>query len=369
MLFYAIQALLLSIPLLLLARYNGKFNAFSVLYVLVWTVSVIAIKFRYGNNQDAFYSNDQQYQLEMYARLIRDGIFVAPRQFIADRYVVIVPVRILNVFGFEPLLATKFLQAICVLMLYKVCIKFLLLNSFNVRLYHSIFFTGPLFIFISTLGLRDLEIALAATYFFIGSNIYLRQLSLLSLFLLRPHLAVALIFGWLVAKYLGRFKIAQIYLLLFLITIFSFVVGGTSYFFGANIASGSKLMDPALFQQEIWWRYFSNLVGLQFLTFDERIVDLPILNLIALRLFFIDSFLITICFTLTLLAQKIEFSLMRLQVFISFSFFLGLVAQTEFNSTRQNLPFFSTMGVLALLGLISRSDQKLLTNEFASSKP
>ncbi|MFM8663082.1 MAG: hypothetical protein ACKODI_04450, partial [Acidimicrobiaceae bacterium] len=69
-----------------------------------------------------------------------------------------------------------------------------------------------------------------------------------------------------------------------------------------------------------------------------------------------DSFLIPICFVITLLSQKLEFTLKRIQVFLSFTFFLGLAAQTDFNSTRQNLPFLSTMGVLTLLGLAKRGE-------------
>jgi hypothetical protein len=59
-----------------------------------------------------------------------------------------------------------------------------------------------------------------------------------------------------------------------------------------------------------------------------------------------------------------------MQVFISFTFFLGLAAQTDFNSTRQNLPFLSTMGVLALLGLVKRDGAKTQTglkNSFAKT--
>jgi len=97
---------------------------------------------------------------------------------------------------------------------------------------------------------------------------------------------------------------------------------------------------------------------LQFLAFDDRTVNLSIVNLLSLRLIFIDSFLIPICFVITLLSQKLEFTLNRIQVFLSFTFFLGLAAQTDFNSTRQNLPFLSTMGVLALLGLAKRGESR-----------
>lgn len=60
---------------------------------------------------------------------------------------------------------------------------------------------------------------------------------------------------------------------------------------------------------------------------------------------------------------------MRVQVFLSFTFFLGLAAQTDFNSTRQNLPFLSSMGVLALLGLAKRTNTELqkIDRDFAKT--
>lgn len=358
MLFYSCQALLLGLALLLIARQNGRFSSYSILYVFVWTVSVIAIRLKYGVDQVNFYSSDQQTQLEMYERLLINGLLLSPQQFVADRYLIIVPVRIFDIFGIEPILATKFLQAVCLLLLYRVCTKFLEQNDLKVRLYHAIFFVGPLFIFLSTLGLRDLEIALAATYFFLGQNIYLKQLSLLVLLPLRPHLAVSLAFGWFFIKIFKKFNFRRIYMALIAATFFAFTVGGYGFIIGRNIRDGNAIVAPQIFDQDPWWRFFSNLVGLQFLAFDNRTVNLSIVNLLSLRLVFIDSFLIPICFVITLLSQKLEFTLNRIQVFLSFTFFLGLAAQTDFNSTRQNLPFLSTMGVLALLGLAKRGESK-----------
>ncbi|MFM7493747.1 MAG: hypothetical protein ACKO2A_07550, partial [Acidimicrobiaceae bacterium] len=68
MLFYSCQALLLGLSLLLIARQNGRFSNYSILYVFIWTVSVIAIRLKYGLDQVNFYSSDQQTQLEMYER-------------------------------------------------------------------------------------------------------------------------------------------------------------------------------------------------------------------------------------------------------------------------------------------------------------
>jgi len=358
MLFYSCQALLLGLALLLIARQNGRFSNYSILYVFVWTVSVIAIRLKYGVDQVNFYSSDQQTQLEMYERLLINGLLLSPQQFVADRYLIIVPVRIFDIFGIEPILATKFLQAVCLLLLYQVCIKFLEQNDLKVRLYHAIFFAGPLFIFLSTLGLRDLEIALATTYFFLGQNIYLKQFSFLVLLPLRPHLAVSLAFGWFFIKIFKKFNFKRIYMALIAATFFAFTVGGYGFIIGRNIRDGNAIVAPQIFDQDPWWRFFSNLVGLQFLAFDDRTVNLSIVNLLSLRLIFIDSFLIPICFVITLLSQKLEFTLNRIQVFLSFTFFLGLAAQTDFNSTRQNLPFLSTMGVLALLGLAKRGESR-----------
>lgn len=357
MAFYTFQALILGSALLILARQNGKWRAYSTLYVLVWALAVIAIKFKYGAGQATFYSYDQQTQLEMYDRLLQNGLLLSLQQFVSDRYLIIVPVRLLNIFGIEPILATKFLQAICLLLLYRVCVKFLERNNLTVQLAHAIFFAGPLFIFLSTLGLRDIEIALAATYFFIGQNRHLKQLSLLVLIPLRPHLAVALTFGWLVSKFIKQFQFKKIYVVLTVLTIISFALGGYGYVIGRNLQFGNAVIAPEIFQQSTWWRFFSNLVGLQFLAFDGETLNMSILRLLALRLFFVDSFLVPICFVATLMAQKIEHSLLRVQVFLSFTFFLGLAAQTDFNSTRQNLPFLSTMGVLALLGLLKRNNE------------
>ena len=360
MLFYLCQAILLGLALLLIARQNGKFSNYSILYVFVWTVSVIAIRLKYGVDQVNFYSSDQQTQLEMYERLLINGLLLSPQQFVADRYLIIVPVRIFDIFAIEPILATKFLQAVCLLLLYRVCVTFLEQNDLRVRLYHAIFFVGPLFIFLSTLGLRDLEIALATTYFFLGQNTYLKQFSLLVLLPLRPHLAVSLAFGWLFIKIFKKFNFRRIYVALIVVAFIAFTVGGYGFIIGRNIRDGNAIVAPQIFDQDPWWRFFSNLVGLQFLAFDDRTVNLSVVNLLSLRLIFIDSFLIPICFVITLLSQKLEFSLNRIQVFLSFTFFLGLAAQTDFNSTRQNLPFLSTMGVLALLGLVKRGDNATL---------
>ena len=49
---------------------------------------------------------------------------------------------------------------------------------------------------------------------------------------------------------------------------------------------------------------------------------------------------------------------MRTTVFYSFLFFYGLISQTDWNSSRQNIPFFVSMGLLAVVGIETRRQAK-----------
>lgn len=358
MAFYAVQAIILGLILMLFARRDGKFDTYQLLYAIVWTLAVITIKQQYGLDQANFYSGDQEVQLQMFAKLTTNGPVLSVQEIIGNRYIVLFPVWFLKFFGIEPILATKFLQALCLTTLYKICSRFLVENGIKVRLFHAIFFAGPLFIFISILGLRDLEIALAATYFFVGKSPYLRLFSLVVLVPLRPHLAASLIFGWLLSKFLEKYTFKRIYLFFIVMTIFAFTIGSYGYSLGRSLQYGNQYISPKIFNQDGWWRFLANTIGVQFLSFNDETVKFKFIQLIALRLFFVDSFLIPSCFIFTLLLQKIKYSALRIQVFFSFVFFIGLVSQTEFNSTRQNLPFLSTMGILALVGILKNNKTK-----------
>ena len=184
---------------------------------------------------------------------------------------------------------------------------------------------------------------------------------------MRPHLTVALILGWIVSQWLARHPLRRPPLAIIGITLGGFTLGGYGYAIGGLFKYAINYKSPIIFTQDTWWRMFANFLGLQFLTFGNDIVKLSVEQLLALRLFFIDTFLIPIIFTATLLNQNLQNSALRIQVFISFVFFLGLASQTDFNSSRQNLPFLSIMGVLALTGVIKTaerySDDKTLSTK------
>lgn len=371
MLLYFVQSILLGGVLVLVARQSRGFNTYQLLLAAVWTVAVVVIRFRYGADQVAFYSNDQETQVFLVNRFIKYGLSFSPDIAISDRYLVVIPARLLNLFGIDQLLAFKFLQAISLSYIYKLCSEFLSREGITVKLWHAIFFAGPLFIFLSTIGLRDLEIALFATYFFIGRSTSLKLFSLIATGLLRPHLALALIFGWIIANYFQKFQPRRIYFAIIGLLVGAFALGGYGYSAGSFLKYRNDLLTPRVFEQVAWWRFFSNLVGLQFLTFTDSVVKMPISQLIALRLFFVDTFAIPLLFVYALFLASSKLSVLRIQVFVSFAFFLGLVAQTNFNSSRQNLPFLSAMGVLGLAGALksrkTKSESQLPTDPSAKS--
>ena len=349
---YIVQSLLLGLLLVLLSRNLGRFNLFQTAFAATWTLSVIIIRFMYGQEQSQFYSNDQEAQLQMLYKFERDGLQISIEQVISNRYVVIIPAWILKTVGFEPLLAFKFFQALCLLFIYKMCSNFLKNASITVKTWHTLFFVGPLFIFISTIGIRDIQIVLCSTIFFLSPSVQPRVYASLIALLLRPHLAVALIFGLLIRIYFSRFQLQRPLYSLPVLVIGAFAAGAIGHSLGTFVQYGISMPVPKIFLQDNWWRVFANFIGVQFLTFGEDVVAMTTQQLLALRILFADTFIIPSLFIVTLLFPKTRFSDLRVQVFVSFVFFLGLVSQTNFNSSRQNMPFLSVMGVLGLVAVL-----------------
>ena len=106
------------------------------------------------------------------------------------------------------------------------------------------------------------------------------------------------------------------------------------------------------------------MLGIQFLTLDEKVVDASTLTLLLSRLIFIDTWLIPSMFLVLLVQQSKHFTQLRTQIFFAFIFFYGLTSQTNWNSSRQNIPFLITMGLIAVVGIESRRQTKTL--EFVS---
>ncbi len=64
-----------------------------------------------------------------------------------------------------------------------------------------------------------------------------------------------------------------------------------------------------------------------------------------------DTFLIPLSFVFISVFLLRHLRRESFVIFMSFVFYLGLVSQTDFNSTRQNIPFLAAMGIVAVVNI------------------
>ena len=124
------------------------------------------------------------------------------------------------------------------------------------------------------------------------------------------------------------------------------------YFVGSTIQDGIPFRTATnVFNQYKFTRFGANLIGLQFLTLSDAEVHASIISLILARAVFLDTFITPLAFLVVLLIPRPKLNELQTMVFMSFAFFYGLVSQTAWNSTRQNIPFLISMGLLAIVGI------------------
>ena len=217
----------------------------------------------------------------------------------------------------------------------------------------------------STLALRDLAIGFFTLILVLETTPTTKIVGLIGTFLLRPHLAVALLIGYMICR-IYAFIRPKFYLVsIFFMTIGVYWFGTISYFLGSSIQTGTRIGNPVdVFTQYKFIRLAANMLGVQFLTLDESVVDSSTLTLLLSRLIFIDTWLIPLLFLSLLVQQSKHFTHLRIQIYFGFIFFYGLTSQTSWNSSRQNIPFLITMGLLTVVGI--ESQRKTATMELIS---
>ena len=207
----------------------------------------------------------------------------------------------------------------------------------------------------STLALRDLAIAFFMMSFFLERNPTYRILGLIGTLLLRPHLAVAIIVGSLISFLFKNLKIRYFIPGIALFTVITYTLGSYIYFVGATIKDKIPLRAPTdIFTQFKFTRFGANFFGLQFLTLDDTVVAASVPVLFLSRLVFFDTLLTPLIFLIILFMPLAKWNQLRTSVFFTFVFFYGLVSQTDWNSSRQNIPFFVMMGLVAIVGIEGR---------------
>ena len=103
MLLFIFQAVLLGVVLMLFARRSGRYDLYLTLFVAVWVLAVIVIRFIYGVDHASFYSSDQETQINLLSEFVDQGVFLSLDRIIGGRYIVVIPVWLLNTIGFEVL--------------------------------------------------------------------------------------------------------------------------------------------------------------------------------------------------------------------------------------------------------------------------
>ena len=348
---YSIQAIFFALIAVVVVSRSKKTDLYQFALISIWLIGVIVIFARYKDDQVLFYSNDQLFHrdvIEYY--LTVEGIQV--REIISLRYLLTVPVYFISLLGFDAMLIIKFLQLSALLLLYKRSQQFLSEQSLQIRFWQLPLIAGPILIFMSLLSLRDVVLAYFALLFVSSSDRNSRILGLGGAFLLRPHLGVALAIGFILSSFYSKWKPRFQSIAFSAVALFSYGIGTIAYWIGAVIQKGVSFDTPrTVFSQFKFSQLAANFFGLQFLALnnpDRAIVDASTFALLLSRLFFFDTLLIPVLFLIAVFRHPEFLTKQKVLTFYAFMFFYGVVSQTSFNSTRQNIPFLACMGLLAV---------------------
>jgi hypothetical protein len=348
---YSIQAIFFALVAVVVVSRSKKTDLYQFALISIWLVGVIAIYARYRADQVLFYSNDQLFHqdvIEYYLPV--EGIHI--QEMIGLRYLLTVPVYFVSLLGFNAMLIIKFLQLSALLLVYNRSKKFMSEQFLTIRFWQLPLIAGPILVFMSLLSLRDVLLAYFALLFVSSSDRNSRILGLGSAFLLRPHLGVALAFGYILSSFYSRWKPKFQSIAFSVAALLSYGLGTIAYWVGAVIQKGVSFDSPrTVFSQFKFSQLAANFFGLQFLALnnpDSRIVDASTFALLFSRVVFFDTLLVPMLFLIAVYRHPEFLTKQKVLTFHAFLFFYGVVSQTSFNSTRQNIPFLACMGLLAV---------------------
>ena len=363
---YSLQTLLCATVICLFSLHRRALDTYVVLLVSFWTIAVVLMYAKYGAEQTSLYSNDQDaHFVILYNYLPQNGIPFRLEEIISWRYLAMLPAFFLSKIGFDGILMLKFQQLIYLVLIYRLGQKFLQRHQVVVKWWQLILFCGPISIFMSVFALRDISIGFFMALFIVETRRDLRFIGLLGSFLLRPHLAAALIVGQLAAHIIRLARPKYFIFTTAIVAVISYTSGAFMYYVGRRLQYGLPLRSASeIFTQYKFSQMGANFVGLQFLTLSDSVVSASTTSLLLGRLIFVDTWLVPLIFIGMLVQYSVKWNPQRVMLFTSFMFFFGLVSQTTSNSSRQNIPFLISMGLLAVAGIESR--RKRATTEFAS---
>jgi hypothetical protein len=355
---YILQALMIAA---LLVGMCWRQSLWLRLQILAWSVGVVALALRFGvTEQFNFYSNDQHF----YATVVEN---LSTQQFPSDldwwlgsaKLPFTLPATVLSVAGIEPGLALKAISLISLLLLTHHVIQIHQPSGLKAG-FGSLFLSAcsGIGVFFSLLALRETMMMLFVTRFTTTKSPSIRMLMILSIFLLRPHLAAALLVAAAITQLISwRQKDNSASGLSALgLMVLGVVLGDALYSIGSTgSATGIWRNYGHMWGIDVGTRIASNFFGLQFLTARSETVEFSIGSLLLLRLLFSETIIIPALFTVLLLIRPHPATSQSRLLLLSFSIYVGLVTNTDFNSFRQNIPFMTAMGLVIVHLLDQRS--------------
>jgi hypothetical protein len=217
------------------------------------------------------------------------------------------------------------------------------------------FIASPLMFFFSLLALRDLTLALFTICFIFDRGYPRRTFYTVLIFLLKPHLAIALLFGILMLLVFKRIRTNLDLISTLVFVFFSYLLGSFSYSIGTYVKYYFFPGLPTqLLSQSKFFQISLNFSGLQFFSLlndKNTVVATPTTFLLLARILLFDTFVIPVSFVIIAIFFLRSLRIEAFVILVSFIFYLGLVSQTDFNSTRQNIPFMAAMGIISVVNI------------------
>lgn len=350
-LLFSLQATLIGGVLLLTLQNHSRLIQ---LQVIIWTIAVVGIVWRFGVMYQSidFYSNDQRYYVQIVQTVIDEQSLPLDTYSLESLKLPYTGAAVLLALtGVHPTLALKTVSLICLLLLSSAILREHQYKSFLAGL-RLLYMTGcgAIGVFFSTLALRETMMMLFVFLFLKQKTLVCQVALLVLIFMLRQHLAIALVFAWVVSTFWNQWQATKrlgVFELLVLAAIGS-ILGRLTMF--SSLSRSADLDSSIMTNWQIRdvVKLASNFFGLQFLTNDPRNVSFSIGALWVLRLVFSETVLIPSLFVIRSIDHRKSLSRRHQLLLLAFSFYSAIAINTAFNSFRQNIPLITCMGLVSL---------------------
>ncbi len=353
---YLVQVTLIGGLVSWLLRHDALFVR---LQVSIWTFGVAAIGWRFGlDDQVGFYSNDQAFYSGTVQSFSTAGIPWGVDAWLGKKIPYTVAALPLALAGIHPTLALKTVSLVCLLVLTRSVLDISESRTYKDEV-TTLWLTacGLIGTFFSLLALRETMMMLFVYRFTNSKSLATRGVSLIALYLLRPHLAAAVFVaevvmaGWRLVRARLNLGAAESPSLI----VVGVILGTTLFSLGAMGLSNLRTPFSGGWGIPQAIRVASNFVGLQFLTVPEETVNYSLTRLLLLRLVLNETIVIPVAFTVVCLFCYRTLNDRARFTLLAFTIYSSVVIGTDFNSFRQNIPFMPLMGLVVLGVIRSRS--------------